>query len=496
MLVGAATTEGTYEFMVAHPDMSYQSLLHSCCYISQVGYGTYRFDRRHSDSMKLALRRGVNLIDTSAFYSVGESEDLIGEILNELVEEGSLNRNQVYIVSKAGFVQIEDGDSVPGMFQLSDQIGYSIHPEFLESQLTGILGRLRLETLDCLLLHNPEQYLLWAKLNNVKFVDALQELEKQIAVTFDYLEMEVRRGRIKCYGLSSNTLSQPKNHFTYLPLDRFHNIAKRISTNHNFHFIQFPMNLFETSAATEENLPDKQSVLEFASVHQLNVLVNRPFDAMTEMLSLRLVDIPEETELAPVIDRNVCLDELEEQEEQISMFIESLLKQLSKDERTKIKRKISFSILYRKHRKTISSSLMMWQYSFQSWFDDLSADMHWIEENYFLGLSEWNELSRNYIAKLKEFDSVISYFLRESDRIRIRELKLKLTSVHSQFHLNEKFSCQAIRALRMTEGIHSILVGMRKIRYVNEVSDECSRAVAKVDPFLLWSDIKKEIISR
>ena len=76
--------------------------------ISEIGFGTYRIDKTQDDhklSLKHALINGINLIDTSANYTDGSSEELIGEVIHELSDEEVLSRENLVIVSKGGYIQ-------------------------------------------------------------------------------------------------------------------------------------------------------------------------------------------------------------------------------------------------------------------------------------------------------------------------------------------------------------------------------------------------------
>ena len=67
--------------------------------VSRVGFGCYRVDDRSpgfKEALTLALREGVDVIDTSTNYGDGGSERLVGEVLHE-TGSGAL------VVTKAGY---------------------------------------------------------------------------------------------------------------------------------------------------------------------------------------------------------------------------------------------------------------------------------------------------------------------------------------------------------------------------------------------------------
>src|SRR3954470_2550212 len=76
--------------------------------ISPIGFGTYRVtqhDPEHREALTLALKSGVNVIDTSTNYMLGSSERLVGDVLGDLFTKGELKREEVVVVTKVGYVQ-------------------------------------------------------------------------------------------------------------------------------------------------------------------------------------------------------------------------------------------------------------------------------------------------------------------------------------------------------------------------------------------------------
>ena len=68
----------------------------------KLGLGLYRMSVRsqtHKEALVSALEKGIALLDTSANYTDGESETLIGEVLKR---ESQFNP---ILVTKAGYVQ-------------------------------------------------------------------------------------------------------------------------------------------------------------------------------------------------------------------------------------------------------------------------------------------------------------------------------------------------------------------------------------------------------
>ncbi len=301
MIKGSATVQGTMKYAKRHADVTYQTVPHIGYQVSAAGFGCYRVDiavQEHQQALEKALLSGINIIDTSANYADGGSEKLVGKILQQLVLKEQLQREEVVVVSKAGYLQGQNyqksqkrkaaGRPFEDLVLYDDGLEHCIHPEFLAEQLTMSLERLRLETIDCYLLHNPEYYLSWAKTQNLKKEIVKKEYLRRIKAAFIHLELEVAKGRIAYYGISSNTFVRSEKHSEFTSLAHIWDIAEAISPQHHFRIIEFPCNLLETAGITEKNQPANKSLLEFAVEKGLGVLINRPLNAIQEGRLIRL----------------------------------------------------------------------------------------------------------------------------------------------------------------------------------------------------------------
>jgi hypothetical protein len=299
----AATSSGTAEYAAKHRKLVYRSFGNSGLLVSEAGFGCYRIDvsvAEHRQALEYALRSGINLIDTSANYADGGSERLVGSVMTEMIERGVLDRDQVVVVTKAGYLQGENLElsrqrkmqrqAFPDLVEYDEGLEHCIHPAFLEDQLTRSLQRLQLERIDCYLLHNPEYYLRWAAHKLLDQAAAKNEFLRRIRLAFAYLESEVRAGRIGCYGISSNTFNKEETDYDYTSLAAIWQIACEISDQHHFRVIEMPMNLLEPEALTRINQPDGISVLSLAAEKRLGVLINRPLNAIVNDRLVRLAE--------------------------------------------------------------------------------------------------------------------------------------------------------------------------------------------------------------
>lgn len=254
--------------------------------MGQVGFGSYRVSIRsqeHRQSLIAALAAGCSLIDTSANYTNGESEELIGSVLSEHPEFKPI------LVTKAGYIQgknlavLEDLNSknlaVDDLVDISETLKHSIHPDFLENQLGQSLKRLQRDSVDYFLLHNPEYYF---QSENPTQDEYYARLKK----AFIFCEEEVKKGRIKHYGVSSNNFTLPINDPEVTDLSKILTILAEIGAK-NFKMVQFPFNLIEIGALEKLGDYGNESLLELCMQNNLLSVVNRPLNAFTQSSLIR-----------------------------------------------------------------------------------------------------------------------------------------------------------------------------------------------------------------
>jgi aryl-alcohol dehydrogenase-like predicted oxidoreductase len=271
--------------------------------VSRLGFGGYRVDDAHPVFAE-ALARSLaacNLVDTSTNYTDGGSERLVGEVLAAEHTAHRLRREEVVVVSKVGYVQGQnlilaaarrrDGQPFPEMVEYQDGCWHCVHPLWLADQLERSLTRLRLQTLDVLLLHNPEYFLSDAIHRGLR-VDQLaatrDEFYRRLQAAFGFFEAQVTAGKLRHYGVSSNTATADADDPEATSLSRMWAAAEAAGgPGHHFRVLQLPMNLIESGAVFERN-NDGATVLEKARALGVGVLVNRPLNAIVDNRLLRL----------------------------------------------------------------------------------------------------------------------------------------------------------------------------------------------------------------
>lgn len=265
--------------------------------VSSVGFGSYRIgfsQPQHASALESALLQGLNLIDTSSNYSHGESEELIGSTLSKLTQKNLIKREDIVLVTKAGYLEAKD-KSYPEISSFGEYFDHCIHPDFLTDQVDQSLKRLGVEYLDSYLLHNPEYMLKRFELDGMERSQAHLLFYERLKKSFSFLESLVEQGKIKSYGISSNYFGAPNDDFSFVSLKKCHEIALSISEKNHFKVVQMPLNWLEVSPLFYELESTGESTISYAQKKGIGVLTNRPFNAMLNDSLIRLTrpQIPE-----------------------------------------------------------------------------------------------------------------------------------------------------------------------------------------------------------
>lgn len=130
-------------------------------------------ENANKDLVKYALDSGVNLIDTAYAYGNGRSEELIGEVLQEVG-----GRDKLYIATKAAHDPNQDGN-------------FNNSPEFLKKAVDKALERLQTDYIDLFYIHFPDE-----ETPKDEAVAALKEIKDA--------------GKIRAIGVSNFSLDQIK----------------------------------------------------------------------------------------------------------------------------------------------------------------------------------------------------------------------------------------------------------------------------------------------
>jgi len=400
---------------------------------AQFAFGTYRIsdhEPSHIQALVSAVESGVTLIDTSTNYMDGGAERAIAQAFNKLPDEAFAN---VEVVSKFGYIQgttmarLKASDGIDDVVEYSETCYHCITPEFLQDQLSESLERLNLSSLSCYLIHNPEYFMLDAINKEMDKAEMLDLMLERIYKAFVGLELEVGLGRIKSYGISSNSFAKKSGADDYLPFEDLMELAEAAAKEvghdkHHFTTIQFPLNILE-----QEGL----KCARWAKKNGLRVLVNRPLNVQDNNLMFRLADYDEPADYYHHLN---ALLEMSDNTPMKNIF--NMLTQLDE-----VKHKFGWvgeyhSFLYEQVVPHLRGSL--------NEFKDSQRES--IQESLELFLSEYEEM--------------VLYECSRSTRIQLKD-RLEGCELSLQ-------NCAFNYLLKQTD-IDYILVGMRKVSYVSEV---------------------------
>jgi aryl-alcohol dehydrogenase-like predicted oxidoreductase len=260
--MSVATLEDTLSFAKKFAHYKDFYIKHNDLIFSKLGLGTFNKEPykeenyvfHYIESVKQAIKSGINLIDTASNYRYGMSEKEIGIALTELGDE--VKREELIICSKGGFIQlqypfpkdpyvwIEENIIAQGL-ATKEEIELDQHcmnPKFLEWSCKKSLENMNLKSFDIYFLHNPEMQLL--KLGEKQFY-------KEIERVFETFERLVGEGLFSHYGVAV------WNGFTSevgerINLEKLVQIAQKVGrSNHHFSYIQTPFNMAKTNVYTQ-----------------------------------------------------------------------------------------------------------------------------------------------------------------------------------------------------------------------------------------------------
>lgn len=234
--------------------------------LSSIGLGTYlgdatdEADARYTEAIYAALAGGCNVLDTAINYRNQRSERCVGAALKQAIEEGIVQRDEVFVSTKGGFVPF-DGHRPenpqgyftetfidPGHCAYEDVVAgcHVMTPGYLNFQLERSLANLGLESVDLYYIHNPEIQL--TEVDGVEF-------NRRLSASFQMLEDQVAAGRIRFYGTATwNGYRVRPSDKEYLNLAALGKLAEDVGgKDHHFRFIQLPVNLGMAEAFRAQN---------------------------------------------------------------------------------------------------------------------------------------------------------------------------------------------------------------------------------------------------
>jgi len=404
--------------------------------------------------LRAYLDCGGNLIDTSANYTDGLSELLVGEVLRDY------SREKIIVVTKGGYIQGQNMElarknNFPEVVHYGEGIWHCIHPEFLQTQIQRSLERMKLNRIDVYLLHNPEYFLTEIQHHGTPSHSDHEEFYRRLRAAFGFLEAQVDRDIITWYGVSSNNYGLSESDPTMTSVARCLEVARSLKRDHHFGLVQLPMNLFESGPVLEKNNHGK-TVLEFCSKENLGILVNRPLNAFTGSRMVRLADFVKRGEAACTPETlSSILKPLREHEQRLGVELQAPL--AAGNGIAALMEGLVPQLQSSAHWEQVAGSHVL--RPLQSWLQSsqqrYSHDMRW---------QAWVEDLLRIINPMFE---EISRYLSAREQTTSDSLRAGLSRAGYP-ETSESLSRMAINVLVNLPGLSCVLNGMRRPEYVED----------------------------
>ncbi len=399
--------------------------------ISKIGFGCHHVsagNKDHAEALKHAIQSGCNIIDTSSNYSNGKAEELIGEVLTKETS------SKCFVMTKGGNISEENlpllnklNIDPEQLTKIGENVFHCINPVYLEAQLQVSLKRMRRDYVDGYFLHNPEFYLTSNKTaNDTIYYNRIQE-------AFTYLEEQVKKGKIRYYGISEST--------GITDITRLIQLAESISPEHHFKLMQFPYNI-EQQFVQEKKEGETTSALDRMKAAGIFTFGNRPLSFRKNNNTYRLIRYEHAVEEADVLS---AMDEafacIEEQ-------------------------------LEKKDRNTDLTEIFVVKYLYEQW-QNLESDNFFsaLYESYFMTFVNDlfdHQLPDDKAECFRRLQEVLKQYLQNK---MFAATKVVLKEKGMENLLEAPNPVRRICASYLQEGPGHVLLGMRNKEYVNAAKE-------------------------
>jgi aryl-alcohol dehydrogenase-like predicted oxidoreductase len=290
-----ATSEGTRRYVDLQPTSRWANYRQSVdgLWLSNVGLGTYlgeasdAVDTLYRAAFTRAHALGCNVFDCAVNYRHQRSERAFGSWLSQAFDNGQVQRDEIVIATKGGFVPFDGappsdprkwvydtfiGSGIAHANDFAASYQHCLAPAFLELMIETSLSNLGVQTIDIYYLHNPET-------QHISF--SHETFRARMLDAFETLEQAVTKGQIRSYGTATwsayRSLTDAPD---YLSLTEMVALATQVAgQDHHFRYVQLPYNLFMTEGYALNNQQVGEeflSPLEAAEALGLTAMVSAP----------------------------------------------------------------------------------------------------------------------------------------------------------------------------------------------------------------------------
>lgn len=256
LIPGYATPEGTARFKQRFSDRLPGHFREADgVWISSIGLGTYlgdptaTHDSLYRQAITRAVEMGTNVVDSAVNYRHQRSERVIGQALQAMISAGTLQRDEVYLATKGGFLTFDEeepNDPSSYFYERLIRTGlvraeevaagcHVISPKYLENQIEASRRNLGVESIDLYYVHNPE-----TQLGEV----AREEFYRRLRAAFETLEKAVAEGKIRAYGTATWNAYRvgPESREAISLVEVLRAAEEAGGKDHHFRAVQLPFN--------------------------------------------------------------------------------------------------------------------------------------------------------------------------------------------------------------------------------------------------------------
>ena len=257
--------------------------------------------------------------------------------------------------------------------------------------------------------------------------------------------------------------------------------------------IQLPFNLLESGAILEMNQSTGQSVVQLAADKGLGVLVNRPLNASFGNHIKRLADVVFHRRE----DYNTILKKMKAVAKSEARLWRKLLPALDSIPdglKVRIKQQIGISDTLKHYWRNFGSYERWRQVKNGMMLPRIQGVMDFLQQHNAPDseLGDWMAAHTDCLQKA--FNAVGSIYTEDAAR-HSRTIHQWATAADPDWSGEGTLSQKAIRALRSTQGVTTVLVGMRRETYVEDVLQELRRQLKTRTRVDSWSKLQEQIAS-
>jgi aryl-alcohol dehydrogenase-like predicted oxidoreductase len=251
--------------------------------ISSIGLGTARVRRGDDlvqDAVCQAFASGINVVDYSSHYAGGWAATAVGHGLRAAIEAASVQRDEVVIVAKGGYIGgVPDGWGLEmahlrsnyvdrGLFTWDDLVDgrYCMAPPFLEHAVNEACDLAGVEALDLFLIEGLDAH---AERLGREAYDAL-------LAAFSELEKLCGTGRLGGYGfVGDECLLAEGDSDTHIALESVVAGARRVAgEGHHLRVVSMPLNPADQRVITQRTqVVGRETVSPLEAARRLGVHV-------------------------------------------------------------------------------------------------------------------------------------------------------------------------------------------------------------------------------